>query len=593
MNPRTAESTDTSHPEAARLRRLAGLPAPGIPVRPEEAYQAGRQLARHPLLVGHKSNGRDAVPDAIEDAADLLAVLGVRLEILRVDQGFMALQATPVVGDLPWCPLTRGLLEAIPSLAGSGPGALFEVQCKNRGHEACQFSLSWKRTDIAAQPHAPVPTRANGHAPPAEGGRRAAEPGDEAVDATVITHDAVATDEVVEDVSVTDPLVEAPTSRPEGPDTEQSDPQTLRTHGEGDPGDPPSSAVVPLGEQRPVQTAAETIDHDAAAYNSSKPRRRRGAPWLRRRGWLLVLATLAGATGGWYAGAHHATSYKADSTVVVRSGASTTGPGAANDALALATTYAAIVPTDAPLLRSAARQLGISEATMASRASATVQSGTSVLQLGYAAPTAAASLKGATVLAQTVASSPAASAAIPTGTVAVVHLPTQATASNTLQKYGLPIGAVLGLAVGIILALAAERADPRVDDVESLATAVECPVTSLPGEVREAELARAIALRDDTRAEVTVVPLTASGNRAADDLATRLDAAWPVAMGGRVVAGPPLEGAGPSDLSSGEGPTLLLVAPGDPQRTIVSAVERLKLLGRAPIWAVLTRRSIS
>ena len=41
------------------------------------------------------------------------------------------------------------------------------------------------------------------------------------------------------------------------------------------------------------------------------------------------------------------------------------------------------------------------------------------------------------------------------------------------------LGVILGSVLGVVLLLAWERSDPRIDDLETLGSEVDCPTTSL------------------------------------------------------------------------------------------------------------------
>jgi capsular polysaccharide biosynthesis protein len=652
------------------VRRLAGLPRNGAAVDADQARRAGQQLALHPALVGRSSNGHDVVPDVINDARELLLALEVELAIVRAREGFALLRSTPLVqGDgLPRCALTKGLLETIPEVCGSGRATLVESACVDRGDPHCLYSLVWKRRPLRLAP-ASLPRHPRHGAPAGD------QPSRPRVGHVSGEEKETPTGSPVPSTASGSALASAPTgssgSTPGSTDPALSGPPADRsgdgaaapaaapapapapeagTAGAGPGYGPPSSptqqadtsALAPApevpGEGGTGGGEASTAGGDASGHRGSgwggssggsalaptsrtavldlvpvRPevveaappeepqlivpppravtrRSRTGAPWLRRRGWMVALAVLAGAVGGWFTGARHATSYQAQATLIVQSGATQAGPGNANDALSLAITYSAVIPTDVTLLRTSARTLGTTESDVAAHVSSSVQTGTSVLLVSYTAPTPAQAEKGARAVARATTSDPAVSRTIPAGSVQIVHLPTTAAAADTLKKYGAPIGALLGLALGLIVVVAAERADPRIDDTEALAAAADSPVTAVPGEVTDAELARAIGLRGSSGDDMTIVPLTAVEEKAGAALAERLRRCWPVeAAGINVVSGPAFDGGG-VDLARGEGPTILVVGSGTAQRSVRSSVERLRLLGRAPVWSVLVRR---
>jgi len=308
--------------------------------------------------------------------------------------------------------------------------------------------------------------------------------------------------------------------------------------------------------------------------------------WLFRRSWLLVLALLAGTAGGFLAAKSSSTSYSATSTLVVQSGAGKAGPGSANDAQALATTYAALIPKDQAILQDVAGTLHLSTSAVARHLSVSVEMGTSLMLVKFSAPTAAQAVAGSTLFARTVASAAPPTAAIASGSVVIVQLPSGAVAGGALHKYGAPIGGLFGLLLGIVLVLAAERADPRVDDAFTLGEAAGCLAARVPEDLSLPELARALQ-RSTAGTTLTVVPLSGPDGSSAMALARRLVPTLPATAAGSSVAVSPSFASGAVELSRGSGPTILVLQTGRRRRDVSAAAERLRLMGRAPVWAVL------
>jgi capsular polysaccharide biosynthesis protein len=307
--------------------------------------------------------------------------------------------------------------------------------------------------------------------------------------------------------------------------------------------------------------------------------------WLRRRGWMLALGMVAGAVGGLAAGGQGAPTYSATSVLVVQSGASTTGPGSANDAEELATTYAALIPEDQQLIDQTARALGTTPAAVSGHLQVVAESGTSLLQLHYSDANPIGAVRGANEVARLLTSTTPPGHAIPAGSVAVVSPPAGASRSGSLHKYGLPLGVLLGLLVGLVAAMVAERVDRRVDDLEGLGDGVGCPVTALPGGISAAELAA--ALQREVDPPVTVVPLRSSQSAAASELAQELSAAWPARLTRPAVGVGPVFAEAPEALGTGDGATVVVVGTGERLGVVHEMAERLRLVGRGPAWAVL------
>ena len=74
------------------------------------------------------------------------------------------------------------------------------------------------------------------------------------------------------------------------------------------------------------------------------------------------------------------------------------------------------------------------------------------------------------------------------------------------------------------------------------------------------------------------------------ELARGLRPCWP--PDGPAVAISPSFSSGVVELSRGTGPTVLVSHPGTRQRDLVAAAERLRMIGRPPVWAVLANRRL-
>ncbi len=367
------------------------------------------------------------------------------------------------------------------------------------------------------------------------------------------------------------------------------------------PGAPgaPAAPRDPVPQAPPVTTspAGDALPGPGIAYDRERARGpvpigRNGAghlgrrwAWLRRRAWMLALGMVAGAVGGLAAAGHGAPSYGATSVLVVQSGASTTGPGSANDAEALATTYAALIPEDQELIDRTARALGTTPTAVSGHLQVEAESGTSLLQLHFTAASATGAVRGANEVARLLTSTSPPGHAIPAGSVAVVSPPAGASRSGSLHAYGLPLGVLLGLLVGLVAAMVAERVDRRVDDLEGLGDGVGCPVTAVPGGITAAELAA--ALQRDVDPPVTVVPLRPEQAGVASELAQELSAAWPARRLRPAVGVGPVFVEAPEALGAGDGATVVVVGAGERLGAVHEMAERLRLVGRAPAWALL------
>jgi len=315
-----------------------------------------------------------------------------------------------------------------------------------------------------------------------------------------------------------------------------------------------------------------------------RPRRRLFPLWFRRRWWVLILCLAAGTGGGYFAHTSQTMMYSGSAKLVVASGASGAGPGSANDAIALALTYASIIPSDQLELRQVADVTGVPLRTVSKSVSAAAVSGTSVITVSFKAASESGAIADVNAVAEVITHETSDSA-IPEKSLVVVKLANSASQVGTLHSLGVPLGAVLGLLVGVIALLAIERADPRVDDVEDLAALTGTVASAFPGPIHPVELARSIALASGEAAQVVLVPLTKSEEAQTEFLWTHLS----MSSRGSSTA---LSFVGGEDsrnalLAETTGPTVLVVKRNARSRLVHSSVIRLQTLGREPVWAVL------
>jgi capsular polysaccharide biosynthesis protein len=580
------------------VRRFAGLPEGALPE--SEARNAGRRLASHPLLTARVDTGDEAMPEILRDAHYLLNGVGLHFDVLRTRPGCAVVRAVPDAGVSPVaaCELVRGLLEAVTEIACGVRATILETTCAGRGSPACLYTLMWDQAGAGSAEGPLVP-------PPVAQSEPGSTPS-QAVHARTAPAQTAPAQTVHAAAPAAAPLTAyrylgqvAPAQPPPFAANAPTVPAPIPTVRPAEtpraaaPAAPPMapSAPAPLVVSPPPPAAAPvTVAAPAVASvpEGSVARRagRKAPTWVLRRSWLLVLALLAGTAGGFLAAAGSTTSYSATSTLVVQSGAGRAGPGSANDAQALATTYAALIPKDQAILQRVAADLHTSTSAVAQHLSVSVELGTSLLLVKYSAPSAAQAVTGSTLLARTVAGSAAPTPAIASGSVVIVQLPSAGIAGGALHKYGAPIGALFGLLLGIVLVLAAERADPRIDDTFTLGRAAGCPAASVPEDLSVPELARALT-RSTGGATLTVVPLSGPDSGPTLALARRLLAALPATSAGSPVAVGPSFAAGAIELSRGSGPTILVLSGGRRLRDVCAAAERLRLMGRPPVWAVL------
>ena len=490
----------------------------------------------------------------LDDAKDVLTAVGVRLSVVSLDEDralFVSEPANRQVSVQKACELSRRVLTQV---AGAMPGIaveLVELRCGRRSEWPCTFSLEWSQefaASLAALPAAP-----SSPAVPA----RSASP-------------------VAVEIPSLEMLIGG--QRDEAP----------REFGAG-----MESAAASATQLAPRGALDSSGSHRAGARHGEGPeespwerlRRRLSPPWLKRRSWLLIFCVLAGTAGGYVARTLQTPMYSARSVIVVATGAGQQGPGNANDAIALALTDASILPSDQALLRAVSQKIGVPPSEVADHLSASVEAGTSVILVSFDASTPAAAVRGADAVGRVITSRNEKISAIPNGSLSLVQLATQATASGLLVTYGLPLGAFLGLLIGLVFAVAIERADPRADDVEDLARATGTAASAYPGPVSLVELEQLLDRASDGAPSVTLVPLSDFETAHAIALRAGLEAAATHQSLAIELAGP--VGSMDDRLTRGEGPTVLVARNGARLRSVKACVQRLGLLGRHPVWAVL------
>jgi capsular polysaccharide biosynthesis protein len=567
------------------------LPTPptnGQELSADQARAIGVQLAEHPLLAARAEDARPGLAEVLADARPLLSTYGVSFETLRTRPGLLVLRARSEgkISALAACELVKGLLSAVADQVCEVRSSLVENTCATRGASACLYSMVWEDQPATVAPMVATATvvdtpedetpgtiddLSSWDIPAMPPTAPAPAPSDTAIE-------PAAKGSMVTARPVPDPPVPSATSSTSF-QFQVSTPNAIVVPAPKPPVAPASPKPPPGSDSAPKTEAP----HAATAARRSFPKS------LVRRAWLLALALVAGSAGGWFAGVHAATSYGAQAVVVVQSGAGRTGPGSANDALALATTYAALIPKDQTILSDAGGVLDMSNAAVSSSLSVTVEEGTSLLQINFTAPSAARAIAGARAVASAVSSSRSLSAAIAAGSIAVVSAPSSAHLQGTLHKYGVVLGGFLGLVVGLILVLAAERADPRIDDASAMATASGCRAALVPSDLSFAELARVLADAGHSTG-LTIVPIEIVDTAPTMELARGLRPLWP--LDGPAVAISPSFSSGVVELSRGTGPTVLVSHPGTRQREVLAAAERLRMIGRPPVWAVLTDRRL-
>jgi capsular polysaccharide biosynthesis protein len=242
--------------------------------------------------------------------------------------------------------------------------------------------------------------------------------------------------------------------------------------------------------------------------------------WLRRWSWFIIVAALACALSALATARLLPDRYSAESIVIVPA-SSAGGPGEATN---LATSYADLIPADRTILAEVARKIGRDSSDVYAHAAVTNDFNTSILRLSFSDRDPRVAISGARFLAQAVTGPTPVSPRIAPNSLAVVHLPTQATSRKMSSTKVAALGVILGVALAIVLILIVERTNGWIDDVEKLAAEAGCAASSLdqPSDRSIAALLdRWAALGGTPPVRVALFPVSEASERAASAVAER------------------------------------------------------------------------
>ncbi|MGO9560955.1 MAG: hypothetical protein ACLPQS_03695 [Acidimicrobiales bacterium] len=301
----------------------------------------------------------------------------------------------------------------------------------------------------------------------------------------------------------------------------------------------------------------------------------------RRRYLLVVAAVVLAVAGSLAVGVAEPTKYVSTVILVVPSGGR---PGAASEADNLAATYAALIPQDQQVQLAAGSAAGMSSTQAGQAISVTVESGSAILTVRFTAGSAAKAYLGAQAVATAVTGRPVTRAII-TGSLVIVAKAQPATSSASSPLKRLVLGGMLGLLLGLVLAVAWERSDPRIDDLDELSELVDSPCSSgdlAPGAAASLVQDWVVAGGDYMRAGLLIVgqpdrtALVAFRRslEAASDHQVELSELDFAALGSQSLVGR-------------YNPIVALVAVGSTRSSLVKRVRELSDLGGRVNWALL------
>jgi capsular polysaccharide biosynthesis protein len=325
---------------------------------------------------------------------------------------------------------------------------------------------------------------------------------------------------------------------------------------------------------------------------------------IRRRGWIVLLATAITALVAYAVASLRAPSYSAKGVAVVAANRGLTP----DQAIGLAVTDAVLIPQDAAIGRSVARAVNTTTMDVRDRLSASNDPTTAILRIDYRGTSSRNAQAGATVALHSVAGPKPVSPNIAPNSIKIVRLPTPPSASRGVATL-VAIGIILGLALGSLLLVAWERADPRIDDVDDLGAAAASPATafdSMSDATSAALLERWRELAGQAPRSVALVPATEGLEASLGDIACVLEL-----TDENTTAVLPTEsrsalpthgetflfvGGVPGGRHAGEGValacdlTVLVVERGTSRTELRRVLEVLRRFGIHPAWSILVSR---
>jgi hypothetical protein len=198
-----------------------------------------------------------------------------------------------------------------------------------------------------------------------------------------------------------------------------------------------------------------------------------------RRGWVVIVVTAAVAALAAFVNDARPGQTVTQAIAIVPSGAGARGPGDATQATQLAQSYVEAIPEDGGVIRFIADRVGRPTDEVADNITVVGNPSTSVLRLQYKDTDHDRALAADEALLTAVAGRKSFARSVAPRSMEVVHAPTVLRESAADSSAALPIGVVVGLFLGLVLVVAWERSDPRIDGPDDLAQVAGTPATSL------------------------------------------------------------------------------------------------------------------
>jgi capsular polysaccharide biosynthesis protein len=335
------------------------------------------------------------------------------------------------------------------------------------------------------------------------------------------------------------------------------------------------------------------------------PAKRLSMLGIARRGWLIPLVVVAVAAAAFGVNRLRTHEVTAQSVVLVTSQAGPDGPGFATEAAKLALSYTTVIPQDESVVQQVANAIGRSTHYVRQHFTVSNPTDTAILQLRFRDKSPSAAAAASRTAVQAVVGDHPVTPAIGAGSIQAVRLADRPKRPAKGDVVAVVIGGVLGLAFGIVLLLAWERADRRIDDPDDVLAHAGLPTSrleSLTPEAVDSLLERWSRLSEVQPAQVVLVPLTpalaTSAREAAYYLQTRASALHQQVGNGRmrdydgglriVSTTPPGSGGGVGPEALRSDVRVLFARRGLRERTLDSAITLLHQFGAPADWLLLT-----
>ncbi|WCB96955.1 hypothetical protein DSM104299_05725 [Baekduia alba] len=331
---------------------------------------------------------------------------------------------------------------------------------------------------------------------------------------------------------------------------------------------------------------------------------------LRRRAWVIVAAIAICAAAAAALSGARTNSYTSSALVLVSSGADAKGPGDASEAINLASTYATLIPQDPGVTRYVGGKLGMSSGDVENDLTASHLTGTGLIKLAFKSDDADDAVRGAALTVGAITGDRPTSDSIGADSMRVVRAPSRDQGFSTDQTISpsasIALAIILGLFLGIVILIAWERADPRIDEPGDVELAAHLPASRL-GDLSASARAALVqrlggqaATGDGRRSTIALLP---SADGQIVELQDAGDALWTAtagAKGGLADAAPTpgvvLGGTGPQELETLQaaeagGARIVVAQQGMKVARLVAAVHHYERLGLAPQWVLMVKKA--